>query len=554
MVKVIRFTGPARSGEAGEAGEWSVCNQTLVAVCVLAFISIIIVYAAVDPGALAGRHYLLTAVVLLPLTLGVLYTTRLFPFGAAGPGAAAFWGTVGLFALYLAMRTYETNLAGSPSYMMTTVMNVLAIGVAVAVAATLYSMFGATIQSLQSLPRIGVVFQILMFLPCLFYAFVEFVRKEYGLTTRPTAILLAVDVALIAIYFGVPVLLKYTALRSAGTPLLADVAYLDKRTPLLTETSGLQYDPATAFAELGSTPPAATAAKLKNNAEYYTILETLTAEKAVNAALLNEAASLKQRWMDAYVTQETKTLGGFFGSGTYTVNVVQQRAGSTPIYEDDFDAWIEQNIVAKCDADTQYYVLDSVQCPLYAHNQKVLASNTKLAEIAVSLNTNLTKTSTTSFRTAYAISMWLFVNPAESQGGGEVTVFRYGAADGDGHPALTYRAADRLFVARIAGADAAPLTLSSDDILPQSWNYVVFNYTGAGVEIFVNGDIKKTATFTDVRPAYLATDAVVAGQAGGLYGAIYEVMYHTQPMARSEVAAFYAYRRLYALPKIPVRG
>jgi hypothetical protein len=349
-------------------------------------------------------------------------------------------------------------------------------------------------------------------------------------------------------------LLKYTALRSAGTPLLSDVVYLDKRTSLMTETSGLQMDPSTAFKEVGGKAPEG--AKKMASAEYTAILDAIAKEKAANAALVAEAASLKQRWMDEYVTETSEEVVlPFFGSSyTNIVRTVKIRGGNTTVPMAQWDAWVETNIVANCNKDTTFYVLDSVQCPLYAHNQKVLASNAKLADLATTLNATISKTDAKSFRSAHAISMWLFINPAESQGAGETTIFRYGASDTDGHPALTYDATTRLYNARVTGADAVPLTLTSDDILPQSWNYVVFNYTGAGVEIFVNGDIKKTGAFTAARPAYLATDAVVTGQEGGLYGAIYEVMYHTQPMTRSEVAAFYTYRRLYALPIVPVRG
>lgn len=551
MGKFIRFSGTAQGTiPTSLAGQLGMCNQTLASVCVAIFIAIIILYASVDPSALAGKHYILAAVVLIPLVFGVLYSTKLYPFGAAGPGAAVFWGAIGFLALYLVMRSYAKVFAGSPTFVMSVFFNLLAAGIIIAALATVYSTFITTLQSLQSLPKIGIIFQIILFLPCLFYAFIDYIRNEYNITTRPTVILLAVDTFLILVYFLTPIVLRATVIHSVGTPLISGVVYLDKHTDILTSAESLEVDAATAFRSINATPPTNGALSIKKMAALDVLNDNVAIRDEYNRYVAyNDAVKLVETdrtvFYDYYQNIKKKSI-------TEVDSLYDMRL-TTP------DCTIGDNVESDiaCNIYSHKQTLDNIDTTKF-NATKFTASSFSLTQLNATIAENIVTVENTSngtFRRNYAISFWVFINPGERQERDDIPIFRYGDKNNEfnAFPGLYYDAAKTTYAIEVAPSTET-ITLTSDIILPQTWNYMVFNYVGNGVEIFVNGELHRAVDFDSglyTAPVYDTTDTITAGMEGGLYGALYEVKYHTESMTRSDITAFYAYRRLFALPNIP---
>lgn len=146
-------------------------------------------------------------------------------------------------------------------------------------------------------------------------------------------------------------------------------------------------------------------------------------------------------------------------------------------------------------------------------------------------------------RTWYSISMWVFINaqpPTSAAYAEETNIFDYG----NGKPKVTYfndmSSPNKknkyifYFTDKRNGVASYSLTLPN-----QKWNNFVFNYSSDKVDLFINGNLERTFNFDGNVPSYLATDLVTIGKDNGLDGAICNVVYHTNPMSKTEITATY---------------
>jgi len=147
------------------------------------------------------------------------------------------------------------------------------------------------------------------------------------------------------------------------------------------------------------------------------------------------------------------------------------------------------------------------------------------------------------YRKNYAVSMWIYLNTGSSNNASyakETTIFDYG----NGKPKITYYnnpSADKhkdkyiiYFTNKRNGEMNYELTLPS-----QKWNYFVFNFSSTNADLFINGNLERTFTFTNNRPTYHSTDNVKIGSNNGLNGAISNIRYYTTPLSSSQVANSY---------------
>lgn len=149
-----------------------------------------------------------------------------------------------------------------------------------------------------------------------------------------------------------------------------------------------------------------------------------------------------------------------------------------------------------------------------------------------------------SYRTGYALSMWVYVNPmppnreAYSK---ETTIFSYSSNNRKGHPTLTYKNDE--------GEDMFFLYFSSDgepykiQLPKQKWNHVVFNYRSNSVDVFINGKIERSYTFSkNALPQYSDTDVISIGPKkgeDGLYGSISNILYYPFVLSKSQITTHY---------------
>jgi len=186
--------------------------------------------------------------------------------------------------------------------------------------------------------------------------------------------------------------------------------------------------------------------------------------------------------------------------------------------------------------------------------------------------------STYSYRKNYAISMWVYVNPMPLNRIGyvkETNIFYYGyggnsavidlnnSADtspessespelSNYHPRLSMTQVEKNYVFNFYYSGS---TVKHQLELPlQKWNNVLFNYVNNGVDVFINGELSLSYTFSDDIPIYEDKDDIFIGDTNflhslndngismntnGLYGAICNIVYYREPLKKHDIVTNY---------------
>ena len=76
------------------------------------------------------------------------------------------------------------------------------------------------------------------------------------------------------------------------------------------------------------------------------------------------------------------------------------------------------------------------------------------------------------------------------------------------------------------------------NIESQKWNNIVFNYNGDKVDIFINGDLVKTATIVDGIDIK-DDDLLSYGSNEDLDGAICNIKYYKKPLTKYQIVNIY---------------
>lgn len=147
----------------------------------------------------------------------------------------------------------------------------------------------------------------------------------------------------------------------------------------------------------------------------------------------------------------------------------------------------------------------------------------------------------------YSISLWTYINTNIHNGDAKnnnLNIFSY-----DGKPNLKFRinednedGEESHFIVEVTNADKTDEITQLKINLPlQKWHNFVFNYNDNAVDVFVNGELHKTYTFSENnRPTYdIVTDNLLIGDDSGLSGAICNAVYYTTPLTNSEIVNKY---------------
>lgn len=149
----------------------------------------------------------------------------------------------------------------------------------------------------------------------------------------------------------------------------------------------------------------------------------------------------------------------------------------------------------------------------------------------------------------YSISLWAFINPQNESfshaysKNGETPIFRYGHGN-DMKPMISYynnldnnKNTYRFYFSKIGGNPDYELTLPV-----QRWINFVITYNDSVVDLFVNGELTRTFTFSEARPVPVYSsfmDNISVGQTNGLHGAIANIVLYKIPLTKSQIAANY---------------
>jgi hypothetical protein len=110
----------------------------------------------------------------------------------------------------------------------------LALLIIIGALALAYMFFKPLFQKAQQAPKGSVMaffFKFVLYLPCLLIAFVDYIKNEYHITTKPVWLLLLVEVILIVLWVIIPLILTRYATRN-GIQLVKEPQFLAKESIL----------------------------------------------------------------------------------------------------------------------------------------------------------------------------------------------------------------------------------------------------------------------------------------------------------------------------------
>ena len=148
------------------------------------------------------------------------------------------------------------------------------------------------------------------------------------------------------------------------------------------------------------------------------------------------------------------------------------------------------------------------------------------------------------FRRNYSISLWVYLNEQSSDYKAyskETNIFDYG----NGKPRITYyndsydsKFTDKyVFYFNESNSEKSGYEIS----LPhQKWHNFVFNYRDSMVDLFINGNLEKSYSFTENNNQnFFVSDQITIGNTDGLYGAICNIKYYTEPLTQFQIVNMY---------------
>ena len=149
-------------------------------------------------------------------------------------------------------------------------------------------------------------------------------------------------------------------------------------------------------------------------------------------------------------------------------------------------------------------------------------------------------------KNTFTLSMWVYLNQQDTGISCDIEFFSYGAtksSDGDNddavksHPSISYAGVEN-------GKNMLKLKLNGDNnsfnvnIESQKWNNIVFNYNGNAADVFINGDLVKTATIVDGIDIK-DDDLLSYGSNTDLDGAICNIKYYKKPLTKYQIVNIY---------------
>ncbi len=128
-----------------------------------------------------------------------------------------------------------------------------------------------------------------------------------------------------------------------------------------------------------------------------------------------------------------------------------------------------------------------------------------------------------------ALSMWIYVVPMsanQSPYNEEAAVFEFG----NQHPRITYKQS-------VLKVYYAPGLAYEIRIPTQTWVHVVYNYNDNNADLFINGDLVKTANY----PMLMTNpeDMIVVGQERGIHGGLTALVFSKQALTDLEIKRLY---------------
>lgn len=147
------------------------------------------------------------------------------------------------------------------------------------------------------------------------------------------------------------------------------------------------------------------------------------------------------------------------------------------------------------------------------------------------------ETTKTTYREDFAISMWTYINPQPdnySAYHNESNIFTFA----DNTPRITYYNKPDDINNRnklVFYYKEDQYTITNE---PQKWTNIVLNYSSNNLDIFINGELKRTFTITEPNN-YDTLNEIVIGSKNGLDGAICNIAFFNKTLSKFEINNIY---------------
>ena len=191
---------------------------------VIIVVSVIFYYSSIDPKSLSTNKTLYGASIASLIILVILYV---IPFKNTNNNPFYNFFLIGLGIIF-AIAIFYFNIPVTPASatIINMVLNIVIILIVIFALAILAYMFANHLKSLDG--PIGFFAHLIFYIPCLLIDFVQYIIKEFKMTTNEVYILFLIELVLILAYLYVPFLVS-KLIKTEGISLLDGTAFLDIR-------------------------------------------------------------------------------------------------------------------------------------------------------------------------------------------------------------------------------------------------------------------------------------------------------------------------------------
>lgn len=384
----------------------------------------------------------------------------------------------------------------------------------------------ATDSSSSNNKTFELIYNLVLYIPCLIIDSMEFLGKEYQSSKRKVIIVIIIEVVLILTHFMIPELIK-ASLQQDGKVLLNEPEYLNNEN--IIAYHGDLFEPAeyTSFDD----KDVSFLTKLKLGFRKMVGLkegfDELTGNQYMRDLILEigDDNDLMKKLERVRKDEEARK------------NLSQILPNTELVIEflEDYDELNDYSIYDffKEIKSRTYLYYNSI----FGHINLLDEATKDLSEYQNSLIDRVDLTSkpyTKDYN--YAISFWVYIDSNIDYGKNsynkDINILSYG-----GKPKVTYNGKKReLSVKMLNGNNEYKTAFKTNDLLYQKWNFIVLNYNDGVLDVFINNNLVGTKI---IGAPYFNKDSIKIGEDDGIDGGICNVIYYEYPLTKSKISTQY---------------
>lgn len=162
----------------------------------------------------------------------------------------------------------------------------------------------------------------------------------------------------------------------------------------------------------------------------------------------------------------------------------------------------------------------------------------------------------------YSISSWIYIN--DQEGNEYKNILNMGSK-----PIVKYNPnGNMLQVSILKDDDSTPVIFKTNELKKQKWNFIVFNFNGGTIDIFINGNLISSIDSTDEdKPLYSSKNGylissndstdedienakIIFGNENGIQGGINKVVYYQHPLTMNMIKTLYSFDKNMSFPRL----